>query len=177
MPTTPVSDEVWNQLDPDRARPTRQTRRTVAAVVAVATFFAIVTALGFISGLFRPSVWLETNDILRINHSAHTFTYTFFVYNDDWIDERLTAVTSTDPAVRTRLTSPTTISHGDRQFITVTAKVDCAHVPSYEPQLRLHFDRMWGDMTETVQPDPINPTRMKQYVDIFMNGAPYTVCH
>lgn len=176
MSTTSVSDDVWNSLDRDAARPVRRTRRILAAIAAVATLAAVVVTFGFISGLLRPRVWLEMTGPMKLNPSAHTFLYTFSLHNDGWIDEKLTAVTATDPAVHTRLSYQAVAFRDDKTFITVHATVDCAHVRPLEPRFRLSFDRTWGTITRTVDAVPSYPLGARGYDQIFMEGTPSYVC-
>lgn len=172
---------MWRRLDSHAARPSRRSRRVIAAIAAVATFLAVVLALGFASGLFRPRLVVDMNDVLQINRSAHTFTYTYYISNNDWIDENVLSIASSDPDVALSMNvrgGPLTVDHGQRAFVTVSAKVrDCSRVRQGEPALKLQIDRTWGPVTETIWPGPIDPTRMKAYEQIFMDGAPWSACH
>jgi len=155
-----VPDDVWSRLDPAAARLSRRDRRRVAFAVAVALVLVGLTGVGSAAGFFRPKLETTHRADTVLRPDRHEIDVMAEVANNGLIDERITAVGSTDPNLRVRVEGlPMTIRAHHHATLAVNVVVqDCTHVRNAAVTIRITVDRLWWHLSRDVRlldvPDP-----------------------
>lgn len=172
---TAISDEVWNQLDPDAGRLSPRDRRRGRAVLASATVVTVAVASLWWIGALRPR--MSVNEGHYVAHSSAedaTFSLTVQLANDARLTERIRSVGRSGPGLQLiSVEAPAELAGWTSQELTLHYRVtDCAAVPKGAWPIPVRVEnpwQIWGTSTVWVARSlemPNNAPDAKDFSDV-----------
>jgi hypothetical protein len=142
---TTISDEVWDQLDPDAGRPSPRDRKRVRAAVAAATVLAVTVAGLWWIGALRPLVSVDDKRF-RTTGEPGTFALTVRLSNDARLTRHIRSVGRSGPGLQLiSVEAPAELAGWTSEEMTLHYRVtDCASVPKGTWPIPVRVDHPWG---------------------------------
>jgi len=172
-----VSDEVWQQLDPQAGRLQRRTAARLWWAAGVGTAIALVWALVWQLGVAYPRLgW--SNSGYGSGGGPGWAEHEVVVENQGWTPLTIVAVGRSGPGLElteVRGTFPVTLQPGDQtSFYVVYRVTDCTAVSNEPFPVPVRVERWWGEQTAYIE-IPTYPSRDRPGSYSYSGQDPYAV--